>query len=78
MAKIARKRRIPYIITTRGMLEPWSLSQSKFKKQLAMLLFQKKDLKYAACIHATAQMEVESIRHLGFKNPIAMIPNAFL
>tara|TARA_B110000879_G_C11169852_1_gene513039 strand:+ start:2168 stop:3307 length:1140 start_codon:yes stop_codon:yes gene_type:complete len=75
MAIFAQKNNIPYIITPRGMLEPWSLSQSKFKKQLAMLLFQKKDLKYAACIHATAQMEVESIRKLGFTNPIAMIPN---
>ena len=75
MAKIARKRNIPYIITSRGMLEPWSLSQSKFKKQLALWLFQRNDLKQATCLHATAPMEVQSIRNLGFKNPIAMIPN---
>ncbi len=75
MAKIARKRNIPYIISPRGMLEPWSLTQGELKKQLALKLFQRKDLENAACIHATAQMEVETIRHLGFKNPIAMIPN---
>lgn len=75
MAKLARKRNIPYIISPRGMLEPWSLTQGKLKKQLALKLFQRKDLENAACIHATAQMEVESIRQLGFKNPIAMIPN---
>ena len=75
MAKVARNKKVPYIITTRGMLEPWSLTQGKLKKQLALKLFQYKDLAKAACIHTTAQMEVESIRALGFKNPIAMIPN---
>jgi glycosyltransferase involved in cell wall biosynthesis len=75
MAKSARQRKIPYVISTRGMLEPWSLEQSKIKKKLAMLLFQHKDLKEASCLHATALMEVESIRKLGFKNPIACIPN---
>ena len=75
MAKVARNKKVPYIITPRGMLEPWSLTQGKLKKQLALKLFQYKDLAKAACIHATAPMEVESIRALGFKNPIAMIPN---
>lgn len=74
MSKIALKRKIPYIISPHGMLEPWSLSQGKFKKQLALKLFQYKDLAKAACIHATAPIEVDNIRALGFKNPIAMIP----
>ena len=71
----ARKRKKPYFITIRGMLEPWSLKQSKFKKKVALKLYQFKDLKGAACLHATAYMEVKSIRGLGLKNPIAMIPN---
>ena len=75
MAKIARKKRVPYIITPRGMLEPWSLEQSKLKKKIAFFLFQHKDLKKAACLHATALSEAESIRKLGYKNPIAVIPN---
>lgn len=75
MAKYARKHNIPYIISPRGMLEPWSLSQAALKKKLALKLYQHKDLKEAACIHATADMEAEHIRKLGFKNPIAVIPN---
>lgn len=75
MSKIARERQIPYIITPRGMLEPWALSQGRLKKQLALKLFQYNDLVKASCIHATAPMEVESIRNLGLNNPIAMIPN---
>jgi len=57
------------------MLEPWALQQSKFKKHIAMALFQKKDLEKATCLHATAPMEVQTFRNLGFINPIAMIPN---
>lgn len=75
MSKYARKNNIPYLITPRGMLEPWSLSQGRLKKKLALKLFQYKDIKEAACIHATAEMEAQNIRKLGFKNPIAVIPN---
>lgn len=75
MAKIARQKQKPYILSIRGMLEPWSLEQSKFKKKLAMLLYQHQDLKLATCLHATGQMEVDSIHGLGYENPIAHIPN---
>ncbi|WP_312067457.1 glycosyltransferase [Empedobacter sp.] len=75
MAKIAQDKNIPYIISIRGMLEPWSLTQSKLKKKIAMNLYQNKDLKLATCLHATAVSEAESIRALGYKNPIAVIPN---
>ncbi|MCA0132442.1 glycosyltransferase [Winogradskyella alexanderae] len=75
MAIYARNHHIPYIITPRGMLEPWSLQQGRFKKQLALKLYQYKDLNKASCIHATAKMEAQHIRDLGFTNPIAVIPN---
>lgn len=75
MAKVARRFNVPYIISIRGMLEPWSLEQSKLKKKIAMFLYQHNDLKNAACLHATAEMEAESIRALGYRNPIAVIPN---
>lgn len=75
MARAARRKGIPYIITPRGMLEPWSLKQSKWKKKLALSLYQDKDLRHAACIHTTAPMEAEHIRKLGYTNPIAVIPN---
>jgi glycosyltransferase involved in cell wall biosynthesis len=75
MAKIARRKNVPYVISIRGMLEPWSLQQSKFKKRVAMLLYQNRDLNKASCLHATAYMEADSIRALGYKNPIAVIPN---
>lgn len=65
----------PYLISPQGMLEPWALRRSHTRKWFAMLLFQRDCLDNAACLHATAPMEVESIRAAGFKNPIALIPN---
>lgn len=75
MSSIARNRKKPFIISPHGMLEPWSLNKSKLKKKFALMLYQKKDLANASCIHATGKMEAENIRKLGFTNPIAVIPN---
>lgn len=75
LAQIARKHSIPYLITPRGMLEPWSLSQKRWKKKLAMMLYQMKDLQKAACIFTTAEMEAQHVRELGVKVPMSVIPN---
>ena len=74
-ATVARESGVPLIISTHGMLEPWALRHRAWKKRLAWLLYQQRDLRLAAVLHATAQQEVESLRHLGFRQPIAMIPN---
>ena len=66
---------IPLIVAPRGMLEPWALNHSKWKKKFAWNLYQKRDLELATAFHATALSEAESIRRLGFKQPIAVIPN---
>ncbi len=70
-----RKHNIRYIVSPRGMLEPWALNHKRLKKQLAILLYQRSDLSAAFCIHTTAESEAQHIRDLGFKNPIAVIPN---
>lgn len=75
LKKIAKKHHIPYIETPRGMLEPWSLSQKKWKKKLALWLYQLKDLKTSACIFTTAEMEAQNVRELGVDVPMAVIPN---
>lgn len=75
VAVICRKYNIPYIITPRGTLEPWSLSQKRIKKMIAWALYQKRDLQKASCILATASMEAQHIRDLKINTPIAIIPN---
>lgn len=75
MARIARFKNIPYLITPRGMLEPWIMHQNPNKKSFGMKLYQRNDLRKASCLHATCEAEKESIRQLGFTNPVAIIPN---
>ncbi len=65
----------PLVITPRGSLEPRRLKHSYWKKRVSSFLFDKSNLEYASCIHATSEMEYESIRSYGIKNPVAIIQN---
>ena len=75
VAILCREAGVPYIISPRGMLEPWSLRQKWFKKFLARLIYQDHDLNCAAALHATAGSEAGQFRKLGFKNRIIISPN---
>ena len=63
------------IVTPHGMLEPWALQNSRWKKRLASWVFENKNLRTADCLHALCQPEADNIRHYGLKSPIAVIPN---
>lgn len=65
----------PLVISPRGMLEAWSLAHGAWKKRLAWLLYEGKNMRAAAAFHATSSAEAESIRALGLRAPIAVIPN---
>ena len=75
MAFCAQFKNIPYLITPRGMLEPWIMARNPWKKKMAMLLYQNKVIQRANYIHVTAQMEADHIYRLGYSNPITIIPN---
>ena len=75
VAVTCRKADVPYVIAPRGMLEPWSLKQKWLKKRIARFLYQDRDLRLAAALHATAESEAEQFRRLGFKNRIIISPN---
>ena len=72
---IAKKINKPSIVTIHGMLNRNALKMGKLKKELALNIFQKKDLEKVSFIHSTSQYEVECIRELGINTPIALIPN---
>ena len=57
------------------MFEPWSLEQKTWKKKLAWWLYQGEDVKKAACVYTTAEMEAQHIRELGVETLISVIPN---
>lgn len=71
----ARRLGIPYIVTPRGMLEPWSLSQKKWKKKLAWWLYQRNDVQKSVCVFTTAKKEAEHVSELGVTTCKAVIPN---
>ena len=73
--KLAKKYNIPYILSTRGALYPWSLTQNSLQKKIAWKLFQKKILNKSSCVHATNISELNVLRSLGVSSPIALIPN---
>jgi len=68
----------PVVISPHGMLDPWALKNSAWKKKLVGWLFANESLRQAVCIHALCQSEAESIRAYGLKNPIAVIPNGVI
>ncbi|NJL07916.1 MAG: glycosyltransferase, partial [Methylacidiphilales bacterium] len=65
----------PVMISPHGMLDPWALRNSAWKKKLALALYERRNLEGAACLHALTESEAASIRALGLSNPVALIPN---
>jgi len=68
-------RQRPYVITLNGMLDPWAVKNARWKKNIALLLYERNCLNNAACIHVNSEAEMKSARQFGLKNPILIIPN---
>jgi poly(glycerol-phosphate) alpha-glucosyltransferase len=65
----------PYMVSPHGMLDPWAVRNSPWKKRLANLLYEGQFQRRAACIRALCTAEAEAIRAYGRNNPIVVIPN---
>ena len=73
--KWCKHSQIPYVISPHGMLDPWAVCNSKWKKRIAGLWFEYAHLNDAACLHALCLSEADSIRKFNQKNPVCIIPN---
>ncbi len=71
----AKHGKKPYLITPHGMLDPWALQNSAWKKRLAGALYENTHLRGAACLHALCESEALAMRNYGLINPICIIPN---
>lgn len=71
----SRRTGRPYLISPRGMLDPWAVRHSRWKKRLVGWWFEHDHLRGARCIHALCAAEAEAIRAFGLRNPICVIPN---
>lgn len=65
----------PTVIAPHGTLEAYGLKRSAWKKRLARLWYERKNLRLASCLHASSKAEAISFRNFGLRNPIAIIPN---
>lgn len=64
------------VLTPHGMLEPYIMHRHYWTKKLpALLLYQKRAIRNADMIHATALCEKDNILRLGYNDKIEVIPN---
>ncbi len=66
---------VKVVCSPRGALAPWALAHGSKAKKIFWPLLQKPSLKKVDCFHATAESELLDIRRLGFRQPVALIPN---
>ena len=66
---------MPFIVTPNGMLEPWALRNSAWKKRIAGFLYEKRMLRLSSCLQANTAKELHDIRAYGLTNPVCIVPN---
>ena len=76
-ARAARHRQVPYMLAPRGMLvRDLIRRKSRGLKHLWIRLIEQDNLRHAAAIHATSELEAEDLRAFGFVlPPIEVVPN---
>ena len=70
-----RKSRTPCIISAHGMLDPWAIRNSHWKKVIAYFFYEGSHLRGARCLRALCESEARAMREINLKNEIAIIPN---
>lgn len=74
-AKWSKLTQKPYIISAHGMLDPWAIAHSYWKKKIAGVMYEHRHLAKAACLHALCSSEADAIRRYGLSNPLCVIPS---
>lgn len=67
------------VITPHGMLEPWVIRKNYLKKKLpALLLYQKRSLKLADALVATAESEKDNLLRLNYNKNVYVVPTGII
>jgi glycosyltransferase involved in cell wall biosynthesis len=74
-ARWCRRARVPYVVSPRGMLHPWSFAHGRIRKAVAYWLIEARTLEGARFIHTTSDEESRIVSALGVAADIVMIPN---
>lgn len=75
ISRYVRGSGTPHVISLHGMMDPWALRNSRFKKRLAWIAYQRRNLERAGALLVTSLREAEALRKLEIRTPIALIPN---
>lgn len=72
----AREAGYKVVLTPHGMLEPWIMRRNYWTRKLpSLLLYQRKAVRMATLLHATAEEERKHLEDLQWNNQIEVIPN---
>jgi glycosyltransferase involved in cell wall biosynthesis len=72
---LSRTRRLPYVVSPRGMLQPQAIRRGRWRKTVAYQLLERANLRGAALLHATSEQEADALRDLRLGVPISVVPN---
>ena len=72
---VAGRHGLPLVVSPRGCFTPYAMASGSKIKRLFWPLVQRPALAAVTCFHATAESEYHDIRRMGFRQPVAIIPN---
>ena len=75
-AQWARATRRPYMISTHGMMEPWTATRGRWKKILARAGYERASWTRATAFHALTANEARDIARVTGRTETLVIPNA--
>lgn len=75
----AQKKKIRFIVTPHGQLEPWVMNENYWKEKLPKkLLYQKWIVSSAYAVTIQGKMEEECVRKLNWNKRTAIVPNSLI
>lgn len=72
---VARRKRVPYLVSPRGMIQPAAIRRRRGGKRFAFRVLERRNLAAAALLHATSDEEAEELRRLGLGERVFVSPN---
>lgn len=67
--------RLPYVVSPRGTFTEYAMATGSKVKRLFWPLVQRPALAAVTCFHATSEAECGDIRRMGYRQPVAVLPN---
>jgi glycosyltransferase involved in cell wall biosynthesis len=74
-AREARRARVPYVLSPRGMLEAGALAHRALRKRIAWTMVERATIDNAALLHATSDAEFATLKALRPEAGIVCVPN---